>query len=91
MNGYDSIYNVDLTRAIKIQDLINNHLRKTLMSTRHLRSWSAKHKMSEDDFRQKTGRNIPYPYPTIFGQVPVLVIFVLKCPLVKELDYFLDL
>ena len=31
---------------------------KNLISVRHLRPWFAKHKMSEDDFSQKIGRNM---------------------------------
>ena len=51
INGYDSIYTVDLTgwytRYI--------HIRNNLVSTRHLRPWFAKHKMSVNDFSQTIG------------------------------------
>ena len=43
---------------MKIQILIDNHLRKNLVSTWHLRPWIAKHKMSVDDFSQKAGRHV---------------------------------
>ena len=41
--------------GIKIQSLINNHLRNNIVSTRHLRPCFSKHKLSVDDFSQKTG------------------------------------
>ena len=60
MNGYHSIYTVDLTSdcGIELLILINNDLWINLVSTRHLRPWYAKHKMSVDDSSQKTGRNM---------------------------------
>ena len=42
MNGYHSIYTVDLTSGIKLLILINNYLWINLVSTRHLRPWYAK-------------------------------------------------
>ena len=42
----------------KLLILINNNLWINLVSTRHLRSWYAKHKMSMDDSSQKIGWNM---------------------------------
>ena len=44
--------------GIKLLILINNYLWINLVSTWHLRSWYAKHKMSVDDSSQKIGRNM---------------------------------
>ena len=51
----NSIYNVDVRRAVsKYKSLLIS----TSVSTRHLRSWLAKQKMSEDDFSETIGRNM---------------------------------
>ena len=42
--------------GIKLLMLINNYLWINLVSTRHLRPWYAKHKMSVDNCSQKIGR-----------------------------------
>ena len=39
--------------GVRIQILFNNHLRNNLVSTRHLRLWTAKQKASVDDFSKK--------------------------------------
>ena len=44
--------------GIKLQILINNYLWIHLASTRHLRPWYAKRKMSVDDSSQKIGCNM---------------------------------
>ena len=44
--------------AIKLQVRIYNYLWINHLSTRHLRPWYAKHKMSVDDSSQKIGRNM---------------------------------
>ena len=44
--------------GIKLQILINNYLWINLVSTRNLRPWYAKHKMSVDDSSQKIERNM---------------------------------
>ena len=42
----------------KLLILIHNYFSISLESTRHLRPWYAKHKMSVDDSSQKIGRNM---------------------------------
>ena len=44
--------------GIKFQILINNYLWINLVSTRYLKLWCAKHKVSVDDSSQKIGRNM---------------------------------
>ena len=44
--------------GIKLQTFVNNYLRHNIMSTRQLRPWFAKHKISMDNFSQKIGPNI---------------------------------
>ena len=44
--------------GIKLLIFINNYLWINLVSTRHLRPWYAKHKMSVDDSSQTIGRNM---------------------------------
>ena len=44
--------------GIKLLILINNYLWINVVSTRHLRPWYAKHKMSVNNSSQKIGRNV---------------------------------
>ena len=54
--------------GIKLLILIDNYLWINLVSTRHLRHWYSKHKMSVDDSSQKIGQNM-YPQGTVTSLV----------------------
>ena len=59
MKGYHSIYTTELISVLlELLSLINNYLSINLVSTRHMRPWYAKHKMSVDNSSQKIRRNM---------------------------------
>ena len=70
---------------IKLLILINNYLWLNLVSTRHLRPWYAKHKMSVDSSSQKIGRNmyLQGTFLNLFGLLECVVMWLISMPVIK--------
>ena len=70
--------------GIKLLIRINNYLWINLVSTRHLRPWCAKHKMSVDESSQKIGQSM-YLQGTVMHQFNVGKC-IEKCKMFKKSD-----